>query len=68
MAVTKSSSSTTHFFQRKAGSGDATGRWTPNTDIYVTENGLVIKAELAGGRSARAHQWGSPRLLPLAAM
>jgi HSP20 family protein len=51
MAVTKSSSSTTHFFQSKAGSGDATGRWTPNTDIYVTENGLVIKAELAGMKS-----------------
>ena len=51
MAVTKSSSSTTHFFQRKAGSGDVTGRWTPNTDIYVTENGLVIKAELAGMKS-----------------
>jgi HSP20 family protein len=50
MAVTKASS-TTHFFQHH-GSGDpATGRWTPNTDIYVTETGLVIKAELSGMKS-----------------
>jgi HSP20 family protein len=50
MAVTKSSS-TTHFFQRANGGEPATGRWTPNTDIYVTESGLVIKAELAGMKS-----------------
>jgi HSP20 family protein len=50
MAVTKVSS-TTHFFQHKAGSEPATGRWTPNTDIYVTESTLVIKAELAGMKS-----------------
>lgn len=29
----------------------ATGRWAPNTDIYTTESGLVIKAELAGMKS-----------------
>ena len=50
MAVTKSSS-TTHFFHRHNGGEPATGRWTPNTDIYVTDSGLVIKAELAGMKS-----------------
>ena len=51
MAVTKTSS-TTHLFQRHNGAGEAaTGRWTPNTDIYVTESGLVIKAELSGMKS-----------------
>ncbi|HWX22716.1 MAG TPA: Hsp20/alpha crystallin family protein [Candidatus Binatia bacterium] len=25
--------------------------WVPNTDVYVTDNGLVIKVELAGMRS-----------------
>jgi HSP20 family protein len=29
----------------------ATGRWAPNTDIYTTDSGLVIKAELAGMKS-----------------
>ena len=50
MAVTNTSS-TTHFFKRHNGGEPATGRWTPNTDIYVTEGGLVIKAELAGMKS-----------------
>ena len=50
MAVTQTSS-TTHFFQRHNGGEPATGRWTPNTDIYVTDGGLVIKAELAGMKS-----------------
>jgi HSP20 family protein len=51
MAVTKVSSSI-HFSTRNHGAGDAaSGRWTPNTDIYVTETGLVIKAELAGMKS-----------------
>ncbi len=50
MAVNKVSS-TTHFFQHQTGGEPATGRWTPNTDIYVTEGGLVIKAELAGMKS-----------------
>jgi HSP20 family protein len=49
MAVTKVSS-TTHFFRNQA-AGEATGRWTPNTDIYHTDTGLVIKAELAGMKS-----------------
>lgn len=51
MAVTKVSSSI-HFSTRNHGAGDAaSGRWTPNTDIYATETGLVIKAELAGMKS-----------------
>jgi len=51
MAVTKVSS-TVHFAARNHSTGEpTTGRWTPNTDIYVTEAGLVIKAELAGMKS-----------------
>jgi HSP20 family protein len=51
MAVTKVSSSV-HFTARNHHTAEpATGRWTPNTDIYLTEAGLVIKAELAGMKS-----------------
>jgi HSP20 family molecular chaperone IbpA len=50
MAVTKVSS-TTHFFHRQTAGDPTTGRWTPNTDIYLAEAGLVIKAELAGMKS-----------------
>ena len=31
--------------------GAASGRWVPNTDVYVTDTGLVIKVELAGMKS-----------------
>ena len=31
--------------------GSAVNNWTPNTDVYATDNGLVIKVELAGMRS-----------------
>ena len=54
MAVTKVSS-TIHFTSRSAamgGSGEPTnGRWAPNTDVYSTETGLVVKVELAGMKS-----------------
>jgi HSP20 family protein len=55
MAVTKVSA-TIHFPSRNSamsgGSGEpTTGRWAPNTDIYTTDAGLVIKAELAGMKS-----------------
>lgn len=54
MAVTKVSS-TIHFVSHKSamnGSSDtATGRWTPHTDVYVSDTGLVIKVELAGMKS-----------------
>jgi HSP20 family protein len=46
-------SSTVHFF-RSAGSareGSARAHWVPNTDVYATDNGLVVKVELAGMRS-----------------
>lgn len=46
-------SSTVHFF-RSAGSGregSARANWVPNTDVYATDNGLVVKVELAGMRN-----------------
>ena len=54
MAVTKVSSKV-HFSSH--GTLDANhdsapnGRWVPNTDVYATPQGLVIKAELAGMKS-----------------
>lgn len=54
MAVTKVSPSN-HFGAGKNALGTAlepaTGRWIPNTDIYSTDAGLVIKIELAGMKS-----------------
>jgi len=54
MAITKVSS-TIHFASRTSTMGSpgepATGRWTPHTDVYVCDNGLVIKVELAGMKS-----------------
>ncbi len=51
MAVTKVSSSTQFVTRASAMSGRdsaANGHWVPNTDVYATECGLVIKVELAG--------------------
>ena len=54
MAVTKVSS-TMHFIPRGSAvggrGGAASGRWIPNTDVYTTDTGLVIKVELAGMKS-----------------
>ena len=55
MAVTKVSS-TVHFVSRRAavggqGGGAANGRWVPNTDVYATDTGMVIKVELPGMKS-----------------
>jgi HSP20 family protein len=54
MAVTKVSS-TIHFAAHTSKLGAAgeptTGRWTPNTDVYASEAGLVVKVELAGMKS-----------------
>jgi HSP20 family protein len=50
MAFTKVSS-TTHYFHKQQTGEPATGHWRPNTDIYSTDTGLVIKAELAGMKS-----------------
>lgn len=47
-------SSSVHFVSRSAGSvreETARARWVPNTDVYVTDSGLVVKVELAGMRS-----------------
>ncbi len=42
-------SSTTHFVTRpQALSPSAEPAWVPNTDVYVTDAGLVVKVELAG--------------------
>lgn len=54
MAVTKVSSSTQFVTRASAVSGResaANGHWVPNTDVYATDAGLVIKVELAGMRS-----------------
>ncbi len=54
MALTKVSSAV-HFISRGAtvGGRDETvsGHWVPNTDVYATDNSLVIKVELAGMKS-----------------
>jgi HSP20 family protein len=45
---------TVHFLTRSAGTvreGASRAHWVPNTDVYTTDNGLVIKVELAGMRS-----------------
>jgi HSP20 family protein len=48
-------SNSTHFVKRAPAAAEAefSGKssWTPNTDVYVTDNGLVIKVELAGMHS-----------------
>ena len=54
MAVTKISSAA-HFVTRASTVGGreaaANGHWVPNTDVYATDGGLVVKVELAGMRS-----------------
>jgi HSP20 family protein len=53
MAMCKVSSSV-HFVTRSTGTGregSAHAHWVPNTDVYATDNGLVVKVELAGMRS-----------------
>src|SRR5215470_1625965 len=53
MAMCKVSSSV-HFITRSVGSareGSARPHWVPNTDVYETDSGLVVKVELAGMRS-----------------
>src|ERR1041384_3932983 len=43
-------SSPLHYVKRLQAPGDSETHWEPNTDVYVTETGLVIKVELAGMR------------------
>ena len=48
------SSSSAQFVTRSVSSvreGSARAHWVPNTDVYATDNGLVIKVELAGMKS-----------------
>lgn len=51
MALNKASASL-QFGRRQPGSTDSSDEayWVPNTDVYLTEGGLVIKVELAGMR------------------
>jgi len=52
MAMCKVSS--VHFVTRSVGGnreGSPRANWVPNTDVYSTESGLVVKVELAGMRS-----------------
>ena len=47
-------SSSIHFVTRSAAGGhdgSARAHWVPNTDVYATDQGLVVKVELAGMRS-----------------
>ena len=46
-------SSTVHFVTRSVAGhqSSASAHWVPNTDVYATDSGLVIKVELAGMRS-----------------
>ena len=38
------------YVKRSQAPSDGDTHWTPNTDVYVTEDGLVMKVELAGMR------------------
>ena len=38
------------YVKRHLAPPDSETHWTPNTDVYATDNGLVIKVELAGMR------------------
>jgi len=51
MALNKVSTSL-HFIKRPQSGGFDSSEtyWVPNTDVYVTDGGLVIKVELAGMR------------------
>jgi len=50
MAMCKVSTSV-HFAQRAAVVDESRAHWVPNTDVYTTDEGLVIKVELAGMQS-----------------
>src|SRR4249920_2780586 len=50
MAMCKVSSSV-HFMRSVGSAREGAAHWVPNTDVYVTDNGLVVKVELAGMRS-----------------
>ena len=41
----------THFVRRTLVAPDRKALWVPHTDVYATEEGLVVKVELAGMKS-----------------
>ena len=54
MAVNKISATVRYVSRASTVGGresSANGHWVPSTDVYVTDNGLVIKLELAGMKS-----------------
>lgn len=50
MAMCKVSTSV-HFAQRALVVDESRAHWVPNTDVYTTDQGLVVKVELAGMQS-----------------
>jgi HSP20 family protein len=50
-----SKTSTTFFVKRSPAPESSDSFWSPNTDVYVTDTGLVIKVELAGMRKEDLH-------------
>lgn len=52
MALDKSATALPFVKRHPAGEGDTPSEnyWVPDTDVYVTDEGLVIKVELAGMR------------------
>ena len=44
-------STTPHFVRRTMITVERQAHWVPNTDVYTTDEGLVIKLELAGMKS-----------------
>jgi HSP20 family protein len=54
MVMSKVSSSV-HYVKRSSAVGrvefSGKAHWVPNTDVYITDNGMVVKVELSGMRS-----------------
>ena len=44
-------STSVDFLRRLPDSNERPAHWVPNTDVYTTDEGLVVKLELAGMRS-----------------
>jgi HSP20 family protein len=51
MAMCKVSSTVDFTRRPHSSAGERPAHWVPNTDVYATDEGLVIKLELAGMRS-----------------
>src|SRR5581483_8383940 len=48
-------STSVHFAQRTSVVDESRAHWVPNTDVYTTDQGLVVKVELAGMQSENLH-------------